>query len=157
MILRRHVPGQTLSRLSPPELSGSPAVDAVVLGCFAAFAGRREQSADSGEVYIGGAANMANQFTAVDTVRQILSILEESLVVVTLLGEVIAKGNTVSIGAENEVKSLEECSIVVAPYQVDGEVVGTIGVLGPTRMNYPQALSAVADVSKRLGQLLAGK
>jgi heat-inducible transcriptional repressor len=156
-ILRRHVAGQLLTHLSMPDPSGSQAVDATILGCIAAFAEHRDQLVEPSEVYIGGAANMAHQFAAVDTVREILSILEESLIVVTLLGEVIAKGNMVSIGAENEVKSLEECSIVVAPYQLDGEVVGTIGVLGPTRMNYPQALSAVAAVSKRLGQQLAGQ
>ena len=47
------------------------------------------------------------------------------------------------------------CSVVVAPYEIDGEPAGTIGVLGPTRMNYPQALAAVAVVSKRLGQRLS--
>ena len=47
---------------------------------------------------------------------------------------------------------LAECALVVAPYEVDGEPAGTIGVLGPTRMDYPQALAAVAVVSKRLSQ-----
>ena len=46
------------------------------------------------------------------------------------------------------------CSVVVAPYSVEGEPVGTIGVLGPTRMNYPQALAAVEVVSERLGERL---
>jgi heat-inducible transcriptional repressor len=40
---------------------------------------------------------------------------------------------------------------VVAPYLVDGEPVGTVGVLGPTRMNYPHALAAVEIVSEQLG------
>jgi heat-inducible transcriptional repressor len=44
---------------------------------------------------------------------------------------------------------------VVAPYTVDGEQVGTVGVLGPTRMNYPQALAAVAVVGQRLGRRLS--
>jgi heat-inducible transcriptional repressor len=43
---------------------------------------------------------------------------------------------------------------VVAPYEVNGEPAGTIGVLGPTRMNYPQAIATVAVVSRRLGQTL---
>jgi len=61
---------------------------------------------------------------------------------------------TVAIGAEHGVDQLAECSIVVAPYEVDGTHVGTIGVLGPTRMNYPQAMAAVAIVSARLGRHL---
>ena len=44
---------------------------------------------------------------------------------------------------------------MVAPYRVDGEQVGTVGVLGPTRMDYPQALAAVAVVSNRLGRRLS--
>ncbi len=156
-ILRHHFSGQVLSALTLPERSGSSGVDALIASCVAAFGRDQMHSTEKGEVYIGGAANMANQFAAVDTVRQILAILEESLVVVTLLSEVVAKGNTVSIGTENTMESLAECSLVVAPYQVGDEVVGTIGVLGPTRMNYPQALAAVAVVSKRLGQQLAGE
>jgi heat-inducible transcriptional repressor len=49
---------------------------------------------------------------------------------------------------------LADCSVVVSPYEVDGELFGTIGVLGPTRMNYPQALAAVAVVGQRLSRHL---
>ncbi|MGD0219213.1 MAG: hypothetical protein ABSC73_01940, partial [Acidimicrobiales bacterium] len=52
--------------------------------------------------------------------------------------------------------SLTECSLVVAPYEIDNELVGTIGVLGPTRMNYPQALATVAVVSQHLSNELSG-
>ena len=47
------------------------------------------------------------------------------------------------------------CSVVVAPVIADGEVLGSIGVLGPTRMNYPQALATVEVVSDQLGRRLA--
>ena len=60
-----------------------------------------------------------------------------------------------SIGTELGVQPLAECSIVVAHYDVEGEPVGTVGVLGPTRMNYPQAMAAVAVVSERLGRTLS--
>ena len=52
-------------------------------------------------------------------------------------------------------ESLAECSVVVAPYEVGGLRAGTIGVLGPTRMNYPQAMAAVAVVGQRLGRHLS--
>jgi heat-inducible transcriptional repressor len=61
---------------------------------------------------------------------------------------------SVSIGAEHNLESLSECSIIVYPYEVEGQHAGTIGVLGPTRMHYPEALAAVAVVSKRLGRHL---
>ncbi len=156
-VLRRHIAGQVFSSMSAPVNSGSEVVDGIVHRCLAALSDQRNHVVDAGDVFIGGAANMAQQFAAVDTVHEILAILEQSLLVVTLLSEVVAKGNSVSIGAENEVESLAECSLVVAPYQVGGEVVGTIGLLGSTRMNYPQALSAVAVVSRRLGEQLAGE
>jgi len=76
-------------------------------------------------------------------------------VVVSLIRDIMDRGLRVAIGSETGVEPLAECSIVVAPYTVDGIAVGSIGVLGPTRMNYPQALAAVAVVSKRLGNRLS--
>ena len=49
---------------------------------------------------------------------------------------------------------LASCAIVVMPVSVDGVEAGTIGLLGPTRMNYPETLAAVATVSERLSRLL---
>ena len=69
--------------------------------------------------------------------------------------DILDRGLTVAIGAEHGVEPLAACSVVVAPVIVDGEQLGTVGVLGPTRMNYPQALAAVDVVSERLGRRLA--
>ena len=106
-------------------------------------------------VFVGGAARMAASFEAVETIRSVLSILEEQLVVVSLLRDVVDRGLNVAIGSETGMQPLAECALVVAPYTVDGEQVGTVGVLGPTRMNYPQALAAVAVVGQRLGHRLS--
>ena len=54
------------------------------------------------------------------------------------------------------VESLAECSLVVAPYESEGVALGTIGVLGPTRMDYEHALAAVAVVGQRLSRELRG-
>jgi heat-inducible transcriptional repressor len=110
---------------------------------------------DSDHVFVGGTARMAGAFDAVETVREVLSILEQQLVVVSLMRDVLDRGLTVAIGSETGVQPLAECALIVAPYEVDGDKVGTIGVLGPTRMNYPQALSAVAVVSQQLGDRLS--
>ena len=67
---------------------------------------------------------------------------------------VLDRGLRVAIGAETGVQNLNECSLVVAPYQVEGADAGSIGVLGPTHMNYPQALAAVAVISNQLGEHL---
>lgn len=114
-----------------------------------------ESGSDPDHVFVGGAARVASAFDAVDTVREVLSILEQQVVVVSLIRDVLGRGLSVAIGSETGVQPLAECSLVVAPYEVEGEKVGTIGVLGPTRMDYPQALSAVAVVSRRLGDHLS--
>jgi heat-inducible transcriptional repressor len=135
----------------PP--TGDPALDDLIERCADAF----DQSiqSDTDDVFVGGTARMASAFDAVETVKEVLSILEQQLVVVTLLHDVLDRGLNVAIGTETGMLPLVDCSVVVAPYQIAGEPAGTIGVLGPTRMNYPQALAAVAIVSKRLGSHLS--
>ena len=107
------------------------------------------------DVFVGGAAQMAQAFDAVDTVRQVLTTLERQYVVVSLIRDIIDNGLSVAIGSEHGIEPLSACSVVVAPYLVEGVQVGSIGVLGPTRMNYPQALAAVEAVSQRLGRRLS--
>jgi heat-inducible transcriptional repressor len=98
---------------------------------------------------------MASAFDAVEVVRTVLSALEQQYVVVSLLRDVLDRGLSVAIGVEHGVEPLASCSVIVMPYIVEGEPLGTIGVLGPTRMNYPQALAAVEVVSDRLGRRLS--
>jgi heat-inducible transcriptional repressor len=106
-------------------------------------------------VYIGGTSRMASAFDAVATVSEVLNILEQQYVVVTLLEDVLHRGLHVAIGTETGMAPLADCSVVVSTYEVEGEPAGTIGVLGPTRMNYPQAMAAVAVVGQRLGRRLS--
>jgi heat-inducible transcriptional repressor len=151
--LSAHMVGRPLADDRPIPPTGDPATDALVAAARKALWESHDSEAD--QVFIGGAARMASTFHAVDTVRQVLAGLEQQYVLVSLLREALGEeGLTVAIGAEHGVDSLAECSIVVAPYEVDGAHVGTIGVLGPTRMNYPQAMAAVAIVSARLGRHL---
>jgi len=150
--LAGHVVGSPVAALGDLPAAVDPSVDAVAQA--AARAGIGVDEAEEDQVFVGGAAQMASAFDAVDTVRSVLTILEQQLVVVTLLRDVIDRGLSVAIGTETGVQPLAECSLVVAPYEVGGRLHGTIGVLGPTRMNYPQALAAVAVVSQNLGNRL---
>ena len=157
--LHHHLPEHTLSQLGGdgttlPE-SGRRDVDALVAACRQALGGPTPPEAGSEQVFVGGAARMAERFEALDQVRAVLGILEQSFVVVTLLRDVIAQGQSVSIGSEHgELAPLAECSLVVAPFAGEGDSRGTIGILGPTRMDYPQALAAVAVVGQRLSREL---
>ncbi len=104
--------------------------------------------------FVGGVAQMAEAFDAVEIVRNVLHTLEKQYVVVTLVRDMLNRGLSVAIGAEHGVEPLSACSVVLAPVLADGQTVGTVGVLGPTRMNYPQALATVDFVSDRLGRRL---
>jgi heat-inducible transcriptional repressor len=126
--------------------------DTILTAALAAVGGEALVDRD---VFIGGTALMTEAFDAIGTVREILRLLEEQLVVVTLLRDVADRGLNVAIGTETGMEPLADCAIVVAPYEVDGEPAGSIGVLGPARMHYPQALAAVAVVSQRLGRHLS--
>jgi heat-inducible transcriptional repressor len=134
--------------------SGDPAVDRLAQMVMASLqAGHLDHEVDS--VFVGGAARMAAAFDAVGTIRQVLTILEQQFVLVSLLQDVLNRGLSVAIGTEHGIVPLADCSVVVAPYTVEGEPAGTVGVLGPTRMHYEQSLAAVAVVSRRLGEALS--
>ncbi len=146
--------GQALGQLSGPSLAAAPsrAIADIASRAVESIATDADHEAS---VFVEGTSRVAAAFDAVETVRQVLGILEKQLVVVSLLRDVIDRGLSVAIGTETGVALLSECSVVVAPYEVEGEAVGTIGVLGPTRMNYPQAMAAVAVVSQTLGRALS--
>jgi heat-inducible transcriptional repressor len=142
--------GHSIDLADLKRSSGDPAVDAL---CAVAFEALRKGSSDE-SVFVGGASSMARAFDAVDTVRNVLRTLEQQYVVVSLVRDILDRGLTVAIGAEHGVEPLAVCSVVVAPVMVDGDQVGTIGILGPTRMDYPQALATVEIVSDRLARRL---
>jgi heat-inducible transcriptional repressor len=151
--LHAHLTNRTLGRVDDVLLSGDPVVDRLINACLRELS-LASQPADTDQVYVGGTARMAEAFEAVETVRSVLTILEQSVVVVSLLKDVLANGRNVSIGAENGIEPLSECSLVVAPYEGGAHVSGTVGVLGPTRMDYAQALAAVAAVGQSLSRQL---
>jgi heat-inducible transcriptional repressor len=148
--LARVLHGHTYDRVDADAFDGVPDVDVARTALLGLLGGHAEGS----EVYVGGASRVAAAFDAVTQVSEVLRVLEQQYVVVTLLRDVIDRGLNVAIGTETGIEPLAECAVVVAPYEVNGEPAGTIGVLGPTRMNYPQAIATVAVVSRRLGQTL---
>jgi heat-inducible transcriptional repressor len=139
--------GRTLADADSSDSRPDPLVDAAILAL--------REANEGAEVFVGGASRLASAFEAVEQVREVLGILEKQLVVVSLIDDVLERGMQVAIGEETGVDILAECSIVVAPYHIEGQPAGTVGVLGPTRMDYSQALSAVAVVSRRLGAALS--
>lgn len=148
--LQKSLTGRPFANLSSIATSGDSSVDALCVKAVEALSRAKKEDA----VFVGGVSSMAASFDAVDTVRQVLQTLEQQYLVVTLVRDILDRGLSVAIGAEHGVEPLANCSVVLAPVVVDGEQLGTVGVLGPTRMDYPQALATVEVVSDRLGRRL---
>ena len=150
--LAAHVTGSSRANLPVLPATGDARTDDLCEVALRSLAGSSGEEPD--QVFVEGTSRIARAFDAIETVREVLGILEQQYVVVTLLRDVVDRGLQVAIGTETGMKPLAECALIVSPYQVEGEEAGTIGVLGPTRMDYSQAMSAVAMVSKRLSQRL---
>ena len=66
-----------------------------------------------------------------------------------------AQGVQIFIGGESDTATLDEVSVVTAPYEVDGRIVGTVGVIGPTRMAYERVIPIVDVTAKLLSSALS--
>jgi heat-inducible transcriptional repressor len=110
-------------------------------------------------VHIAGKENILSypEFEQPEKVRGIIELVENEKVIVHLLEESRSTetNDTVSIriGKENLESKIKECSIVTAQYSV-GDTVGTVGVIGPTRMNYAKVVRVIDYIAKRLSQTL---
>ncbi|OCA93819.1 heat-inducible transcription repressor [Actinobaculum suis] len=104
---------------------------------------------------LAGTANLSRH--AVDftrTIAPVLDALEEQVILLKLLAD-MDTGIAVSIGAENEHEDLAETSVVASTYDVRGDAVARLGVIGPTRMDYPGNMVAVRAVAKYLSRILS--
>jgi heat-inducible transcriptional repressor len=153
--LSAHLVGRTLAGPWTAPASGTKAIDVLVSEALRALQSMGGDI-DSDQVFVGGPARLAESFEAVETVRSVLSILEQQLVVVSLLRDVLDRGLSVAIGTEHGFEPLSSCAVVVAPVTVDGQDLGAVGLLGPTRMDYPRTMAVAHVVGERLGEHLAG-
>lgn len=114
---------------------------------------RREE-----RVMLAGTANLTR--SALDfpgSIRPVLEALEEHMVLLKLIGEIDATSTLrVLIGDENQVEGLRGTSVVSTGYGTGRTALAGLGVLGPTRMDYPGTISAVRAVARYVGDLLAG-
>jgi heat-inducible transcriptional repressor len=110
------------------------------------------EAAEAEHVFLGGAANIAAEeaFNRRETLRHIYEALEHESAVLRLLREAAANAPLgVMIGRENPMPEMWEASVIAAPFEAGGAV-GSIGVVGPLRMDYAAAISAVRAVAERL-------
>ncbi len=123
-----------------------------------------DESDRSGEVFIDGTSNILTKrdFADLERLRELLSTIGERSRLLQILNECTqleteAKGGVqVVIGTENRSPSLQNCSLISAPYRVaGGAAIGTLSVLGPTRIEYARMISIVSYVARTLERMMS--
>jgi heat-inducible transcriptional repressor len=121
-------------------------------------AGSQAASESSEEVVISGESNLLDSqdlSSNMANLRKLFELFDRKTGLMQLLDiSSRAQGVQIFIGGESGVEPLDECSVIAAPYQVDGQVVGTVGVIGPTRMAYERVIPIVDITAKLLSSLL---
>jgi heat-inducible transcriptional repressor len=140
-----------LTSLAPPPGDGG-IQDAVVEALVEAMSDHRA----SERLAVGGAANLAHFGDSFEvSVRPLLEALEEHVVLLKLLGEAQTGGLvTVRIGHEGPYREFASTSVVSTGYGPGEEAVGNLGVVGPTRMDYPGTMAAVRAVARYVSRIL---
>ncbi len=118
-----------------------------------------ESREDDAELLVEGASNLIGspEFSELDAMRDLFRTLEEKKALIQLLSQVIdGEGVQVVIGAENPQEQLSKCSLVVATYGTETQTRGTLGIVGPTRMEYAKAIALVEHLAGVLSRLLSG-
>ena len=140
-----------LDALVAGEQPASPATTAVVETLVEAMSDHRSDE----RIAVGGTANLARFGDDFDSaVRPLLEALEEQVVLLKLLGEATGHGTvTVRIGAEGPYEELSSTSVVATGYGPD-DALASLGIVGPTRMDYPSTMAAVRAVARYVSRIL---
>ncbi len=109
-------------------------------------------------VFLGGTTNILNQpeFKDVDKIRRMLTLFEQESLLFKILERNLGKeGVVVQIGTENMVEEIKECTLITATYKINNRTLGTVGVLGPTRMDYARIIGVVRCLVDKLSESLS--
>ena len=110
-------------------------------------------------VFLEGTSNIVDEqkFSDLETVRQVIGALEHRRLLLEMLAEgIAATGVSVRIGTENPETGFASCAVVTAPYGSMNNPIGSLGVIGPTRMDYGRTIAAVYEIAEQLGRLVTG-
>ena len=107
---------------------------------------------ETNKIYLEGTSKVFDfpEFEKIDTAKNFLSILDTKKEMVEILNSGLAKDINVYIGDENENKELKDLSIITFKHKVGNKDMGTIGIIGPKRMNYSKVISIMKYISKKL-------
>jgi len=110
------------------------------------------------KVYLDGRMNIIKhpEFKETDKLNYILSLIEEENVLANTIRRYLGVRKTkIIIGKESKLKEMQNCSLVTSEYRIKGKSAGAIGILGPTRMDYPRMVSIAEYISDKLSEILS--
>ncbi len=113
---------------------------------------------DQMRVFLGGTTNILNQpeFRNVDKVRRILNLFEQEALLFRILEDTSSEDDiVVKIGEENKHEDIRECTLITGTYKIHDKTLGTVGVLGPTRMDYGRVISIMRRLVDQLNESLS--
>lgn len=112
-----------------------------------------------GRVFLEGAVNILEQpeFENLRRFRDVFEVLERRYLLIQFFKEAINSERTVvKIGAENKSELIDDCSLIGSAVRVEGDTLGILGVIGPTRMDYARNISTVEFIAEELARMLSG-
>ena len=114
------------------------------------------KSEDEVHVYTSGVRNILGypEFSDIEKARDIFEALEEKDMLITMLGQDGSDDIQIIIGEENNLERLRGCSIIKTDYRAGGRGFGSIGVIGPTRMDYSQAVSVLDGIVQKMSAVI---
>ncbi len=120
---------------------------------------RKLEAEDSAEVVVGGGSKLLNypEYSDVQKAKSFLAVLESKDKLRRLIGREGGMEVTIRIGAENDVPEMSDCSIVTAQYRVGDQSGGTLGIIGPTRMNYNRVIPVLEFMSQAMSEILSNR
>ncbi len=110
------------------------------------------------DIFISGLSEMVNlpDFCDINRIRGLLKTLEDKNIILGLLDKIAdTEGTQVFIGSENPLDEMKQFSLVASTYRDGNRPVGTIGIIGPTRMNYSQAITLVDTTARFITEILS--
>jgi heat-inducible transcriptional repressor len=127
-----------------------------LIGAIKEKTGRIFQHEPEGEFYFSGAKNVIinPEFDSAEKIGKILELLDRKDILVRILSEHHSSGVSIVIGEENSEELMRNCSLITTTYQIDGAI-GTLGIVGPTRMQYAKIISLVQFMSETLNYLVS--
>ena len=157
-MLTEKLSGHTLSEAQNllKEIQGGMEENRELLAGIMNFMDTAEGKGGKPRLALGGASNILNfpEYNDVEKAKNFLSVLETKDQLVKLLEDHSEMAFTVRIGPETGIPELSDCSLVTATYRLGDNTHGTIGVIGPTRMQYGHVFSVLNAIGKQLSELL---